>query len=185
MPYGRRRYGGPRVRRSTKPAVMTSTGVQAKKRSKCAGCGQHIQVGEAFTRLRLTKRYAHPCGTCHVTPKRAKRFHPTCVPADINTAMGFDPSAVHSAAPASRGGAVPPPPMPKTFEDVALESLVLLEAALILKVQRDRKTLTPDFEKQFKTFQGIKARVLRPGTLGEGEVATSIALQRIIKMVFA
>ena len=183
MPYGRRRYGGPRVRRSTKPAVMTSTGVQAKKRSKCAGCGQPIQVGDAFTRLRLIKQHVHPCSTCHVTPKRAKRFHMTCVPTDVNTAMGFDPSV--APTPAARGGAVPPPPLPKSFEDVALESLVLLEAALVLKVRRDRTMLTPDFEKQLKTFQGIKARVLRPGTAGEGEVATSIALQRIIKMVFA
>lgn len=186
MAYRRRRFGGPRRAAST--PVMQSTGVQAKRKSKCAGCGQPINVGEQFTRLRLRKRYAIPCGTCSHMPKRAKRFHMQCVPADVNKAMGFDPTK-HQAPPsdpyARPSGAVPPPPKPKTAFDTTLEAMVMLEAALVAQVRERKKPMTPELDNAFKQFQNIKQRILRPGTPGEGEAALNVGLQKLVKLVLS
>jgi hypothetical protein len=106
--------------------------------------------------------------------------------------MGYDPAAHVGHAHASQGAAVPPPMKPKTQSDLNLEALASLEAALVCKVKplmrlnmtTKKMELPPEIEKQFKTFQGIKARVLRPGTEAEGEVALPIALKRIIDMIY-
>lgn len=64
-------------------------------------------------------------------------------------------------------------------------ALAALENALVLKAAQKPGFITPEVEKQFKTFEGIKARALRPGTADEGETATSIAIQRLVKMVYS
>lgn len=160
---------------------------KTKSRRKCAACAQILTMGEPIVRLRLKKAFQLPCSGCGHLPAKLKFFHAACVPGDINKAMGYDPNAHgHGTTPppsASYGGAVPPPPKPKTPEQYALEALAALEQAVIARAQR--QGVTKEMEAAFKQFQGIKARVLRPGTPAEGETATSIALQRIIKMVYA
>jgi len=165
--------------------VLTSTGVQAGSRTRCHGCLLHINIGDPFVRLRLQKRFRFPCATCTVAPKASKRYHTACEPVDKHKAMGFDPN-VHGHAPATplpNGGAVAPPPRPPTVEETALLALIALETALVTRAAH--KGVTPELESAFKKFQGIKARVLRPGTPAEGEVATSLAIQQIVKLVYA
>jgi hypothetical protein len=154
---------------------------KTKSKRKCAACKSHLTVGELVVRLRLKKRFQAPCSTCGHLPPKLKYFHEACAPTDINAAMGFDPNA--GATVSTSGGAVPPPPKPVSAEDAALAALASLEHAVIIRAAR--KGVTPEMEKAFKTFQGIKARVLRPGTVPEGEVATHIALKRIIDLVYA
>jgi hypothetical protein len=171
--------------------VLESAGVQAKRKSKCAGCGLSINVGETFLRLRLRKRFAVACAACSHVPKRAKRFHSACRPADVNAAMGFDPSKVVAPPPFGAplhqkpSGAVPPPPKPPSPQEVTLAAIAQLEGALIAQLRSRQKAMTPALEKEFKTFQGIKSRALRPGTPGEEQNAMSLSLQRLVKMVFA
>lgn len=171
----------PRRRKFGAKAAVTSAEIPLPRKSKCAQCKQPLVVGETVLRLRLKRAYQVPCTGCGHKPSKLKFYHVACAPQDINKAMGHDP-AVHAAA-VNSGGACAPPPKPKTVSTLELEALAALEACVVARAAR--KGVTPEIEKQFKTFQNIKARVLRPGSAGEGEVATSIALQRIIKMVFA
>jgi hypothetical protein len=150
------------------------------RKSTCRHCGQAIAKGDTATRLRLKKRFQQPCTGCGHKPAKLKYFHTACCPTDINLAMGYDP-AMHAGAPSATCSA-PPPPKPKTLEDINLEALASLEAAVVAKAQK--RGVTPEMEKAFKTFQNIKARVLRPGTPGEGEAAINVALKRIIDLVF-
>lgn len=184
------RFGRHRTsHRAVKPAVMTSTGVQAGNRTACHGCKQSINVGEPFTRLRLQKRYAVPCGSCGVAPKRAKRYHTQCVPTDLNAAMGFDPTKHASFTPprpaANNGGAVPPPPKPKPASELTLEAMVMLEAALKAQLKQRQRPMTPELEADFRKLAGMKAHVVRPGNANEGDTALTLALQRLVKMVLS
>jgi len=149
-----------------------------KRTGKCRGCGGVLTAGETVVRLRLKKTFQAPCNGCGHKPAKLKVFHTHCVPSDINRAMGVDPTR----APQAPGGAVPPPAKPQTPEDAALVALSALEHAL--KVRAARRGVTPELEKAFKTFQGIKARVLRPGTPAEGETAECIAIKRIVDLVY-
>lgn len=180
----RRRFGA-------HSAVTQSTCV-LKRKSKCRGCGHSMNVGETATRLRLKKSIAaNGCPSCSRKLVKLKNFHPACCPADINKAMGYDPAA-HTAS-TNPHASCPPPPKPKTSQDLDLEALATLEAALLARVRpkmrmnplTHKMELPPDIEKAFKTFQNIKARVLRPGTPGEGEAATNVAIKRIVDLVFA
>lgn len=195
--FGRRHPFGAKPPRSP---VKESHGVQKGRASKCATCGGRIEPGDAFIRLRLSKRWRHPCATCGTQPRAAKRFHPSCKPTDVYKAMGVNPNQqpghMHNPPPGqpippSMGGAVPPPPKPKTPDELALEALVTLEAALIAKVRpkmviKDGKlSMPPELEAMWKKMQGLKARVLRPGTPAEGEVATSLLIQQLVKAVYA
>lgn len=169
--------------------------VVLKRKTKCRACLQAMAAGETAVRLRLKKSIAAVgCPTCSRKLVKLKNFHTTCAPVDINKAMGYDASA-HQHVPtpgAPDTSSVPPPPKPKSQQDLNLEALASLEAALVCKVKpllklnptTRKMELPPDVEKQFKTLQGIKARVLRPGTEAEGEVALPIALKRIIDMVY-
>lgn len=172
----RRRFGAGGSR-----AVVTQSTAILKRKTKCRACGLAMNVGETATRLRLKKAIAAVgCVTCSRKLTKLKTYHVACCPADINKAMGYDPNA-HASH--SAGASIPPPPKPKTVEDLNLEALATLEAALLARARRSG--ITPEMEKGFKTFQNIKARVLRPGTPGEGEAATNVALKRIIDLVFA
>lgn len=138
-----------------------------------------MAVGETCTRLRLKKALAiFGCVTCSRRLVKLKNYHTACCPPDINKAMGYDPAA-HQA---SVNHTVPPPPKPKTTQDLDLEALASLEAALLGRARA--RGVTPEMKKAFATFNNIKARVLRPGTPGEGEAATCVSLKRIIDMVF-
>lgn len=177
--------------RSAPDPIMQSTGVQAHSRATCAGCKAKIEVGEQFTRVRLRKRYAKPCVTCNVTPKRSRRFHTRCVPPDPAKFMGFD-AAAHAAAQATHAQqawnqtahTAAPPPKPPSYEELALASLSKLEETLLAAVQQRKVKMTPELDKEFKTYQGIKSRALRPGTPAEGTTATYLAIQRLVKLVF-
>jgi len=142
-------------------------------------------VGDTYVKLKLGKRYATPCPTCTLQPKTSRRFHTACVPTDLNAAMHFDPNAWaarHTYATPPPTTQAAPPPKPKGYGELCLDSLVVLEAALVAKARE--RGLTEEMKTAFKTYQGIKARVLRPGTAAEGEVATSLAIQRLVKLVF-
>ena len=170
-----------RRRRFGTKAAVTSAEISLPRKSKCAECKQPLVVGELVLRLRLKKAYQVPCTGCGHKPSKLKFFHPACAPDDINKAMGHDPAV--AAVNVAGSDACAPPAKPKTIESLDLAALVALASCVVARAAR--KGVTPENEKAFQTFQNIKARVLRPGTPGEGEVATSIALQRIIKMVFA
>lgn len=197
----RRRFGG----RRSRSAVTQSTTV-LKRKSKCRGCGQTLNVGDTVTRLRLKKSIAIVgCVTCGRRLVKLKNYHPRCCPTDINKAMGYDPTAHVHGVPPPVAASVPPPPKPKTPQDLQLEAIAALEAALMPKARalgvgpahtklHGLDQHPPKYvdgckacaiEKAFKTFQGVKARVLRPGTPAEGEMATPIALKRIIDLAFA
>lgn len=180
MAYRRSRFGA-----TARKSAVTHSRVMLPKRRKCKGCGVMIEPGEYVTRLRLKKHLATPCVTCGHKLTKVKVFHDACVPRDLNQAMGYDPSKFtgHTYAPAAN--VVPPPPKPPTAQDAALAAITALEAALVAKLRNNPAGLTPELKKNFETLQGIKARVARPGTAQEGEVATSLALQRLVKMVFA
>jgi hypothetical protein len=171
----RRRFG-------TSRAAVTQSLCILKRKSKCRACGQPLALGDTVTRLRLKKSFQMPCTGCGHKPSKLKYFHTACVPADINKAMGYDPAMHTGTAHAAPGNSVPPPPKPRTLEDINLEALAALEAAVIAKAKK--RGVTPEMEKAFKTFQNIKARVLRPGTPGEAEAATNVALKKIIDLVF-
>ena len=174
-----------------KPAVAQSN-LRQRRRGSCKGCGQTIEAGDPIVKLTLRKVHRVPCVTCSHVPVGTKRYHPDCVPSDINKAMGYDPLARQRAAYHQHTPDVTtaPPPKPKTSREADLTALDALQQALILKA-KPMMMLPPtdprrvELESQFKTFQGIKARMLRPGTDAEGAVATSLALQRIVKLVYS
>lgn len=167
-----------RRRAAATPVVVRE--ILATRKGHCKACSGTFLPGEPIVKLRLKKAYRGGCTTCGHKLLGVKSYHSRCQPADANAAMGFDPSV----NPGSHNGACAPPPKPPTFEDAALAALAALEHALVIKVSRTRGGVTPELEAKFKTFQNIKARVLRPGTPAEGEVATHLALRKIIELVF-
>jgi hypothetical protein len=164
-------------------AVTVKT-VFPKRAGKCAGCKQRIEPGAEARQVRLGKRFRLACTGCGKVPVGKKKFHPTCVPADLNKTMGYDPSRFVTApvytAPTH---AVAPPPKPPTFDELALASLLALEKAMAFKQVSAKNA--PAVRDALAKYQKIKARALRPGTPGEGEVATSLAIQQLVKLVFA
>lgn len=178
----RRRFGG----RRTAGGVVTSN-TFAKKRGKCRGCQSPFAVGDAVVRLRLKKHLRAPCGTCGHKLVGIKWYHPTCMPLDVNAAMGFDPTA-HQPLPTPKatGGSVAPPPTPPSSEDAALAALAALENALLMRLAR--MTITDELETKFKTLQGIKARALSPScTPAERHTAIKLSLTRaseLVKLVY-
>jgi hypothetical protein len=212
--YNRRRrhnpFGSPR---SARIAVTETTGVQTRRRSKCKGCGLSIEVDAPFTKLRLKKRFRAPCTSCSHKPVGSKKFHPACVPTDKNAAMGYDPNSVSgtnywckscnfqqpmpfgvfcpscgkdpNVYKAAASASVAPPPKPKTAKEITLEAIVKFEEALVTQIRQRQKPMTPELEGEFKKFQGIKARILRPSTDGEEQAATVVGLQRLIKLVLS
>lgn len=178
MAFNRRRWKA-RATRQPKAAV-TSDSIVMQRKGRCATCKHRLSPGDLVMRLRLMKRYQQACTTCGHNPALLKYYHETCAPQDLNRAMSYDPNTPAT----SQGGAVSPPAKPKTVEALELEALAALETCVVARASRQGR-ITPELEAKFKTFQNIKARVLRPGTPGEGEAATAVALSRIIKMVFA
>lgn len=183
---------------STRAAVNVSGGTQGlkkdgkqtDKRTRCAGCSGMIEAGQPFTRLRLRPDLAQPCGTCNVAPKKSKRFHAHCAPSDEagkNKAMNYDPMRTQSTStytpPPTVSRTVAPPPLPPSVEDRQVEALNAIVACIKARVGKDQsliEKLAPDF----KTFQGISARALRPGTPEEGIVAMKMAFTRALKLIF-
>lgn len=189
--FRRRRSRFGRQPRATNP-VIQSTGVQTKRRSKCKGCLQPIEVGDKFVRLRLRKRFKVACATCGAEPKGAKRFHEACVPTDINKAMGYDPNRPRPGVPpppppgAPRNGAVPPPPKPKSAEEHFEDALASLEVALASRLRKAGKKLEdPTFEgaADFRKYQGLKARMIRGSTPGEVQAARNVGFEKLAKLV--
>lgn len=177
-------FGGARTRRGSGDAVTRSDVPmpKTKSRRRCAGCNIHLELGEAVVRLRLKKRFQQPCSVCSHKPAKLKFFHVACVPADINKAMGFDPTSNgHAVA----GGACAAPPKPMSAADAALAALAAIDKAIGRKLA-EQPSLQKDaaFAATFKTYQGCKARALRPGTESEGTVAMKMAIKKILDLVF-
>jgi hypothetical protein len=186
MPRRRHMWGGARRTRGSRAAV-TSSAVpmpKTKSRRKCAACGVHLTLGEAVVRLRLKKQYQVPCSVCSHRPAKLKFFHAACAPADINKAMGYDANAVAAA-----GGTPPttaaPPPKPMSAADAALAALAAIDKAIGRKIAENRALQNdPAFQATFKTYQGCKARALRPGTDQEGQVAMKMAVKKVLDLIF-
>lgn len=180
----RRRFSKRGRTAGVREAVRVSY-LNQRRRGACKGCHSPIEAGDPIAKLTLRKIHRVPCGTCKHVPVGSKRYHVGCLPSDINAAMGYDPVArarANAHAAHTNVTAPPPPPKTQTPAEAALVALDALERFLIAKVKV--KGITPEIEAQFKTYQNIKARALRPGTAAEGEVATSLALQRLVKLVF-
>lgn len=179
--YRRRRFGRPGAAAPIKEETRVAT-----RRQRCRACQGTIAVGESSVRFMLRRQFRRPCGSCGNEPRRVKWFHTACRPADVNKAMGFNPNAANTYAPlpTSKQASVAPPPKPPSAEELGLQAIVTLEAALVARVREKKLPMTTDLTNAFKTFQNIKARVLRPGTPAEGEVAMNIALQHIVKLAF-
>jgi hypothetical protein len=160
---------------------VTSSQKTAKKKKKCAACHSEIPAGELHVVLLLRKAYRGSCATCHRKLSPRKRYHTGCAPVDAQSAMGYN-----SAVPPTPGAVPPkaPPPKPQTAEDAVLAAFAAFEHAIVIRSQRQPASLTDEVRKQFKTYQGLKARSLRPGTEAEGETAMKIALKRIVDLVF-
>lgn len=94
---------------------------------------------------------------------------------------GASQSAPPPRNPASNS--VPPPrPAGNTANEMLLNILPNLEAALVKKAKESG--LTPDMEDAFATYRKCTALAMRPGTAGEGNAALKQALRRIIDLVF-
>lgn len=186
MAYGRRRRFGFGGRRTSSP-VTSHTGA-ARKRGRCVACRSYFEKGDQIITLKLKKRYA--LLACGHTLKRSKKFHTGCVPQDIITAMGYDPAKAGQYVPPPPPSAqhnVAPPPKPASHEDLALSALLAVENAIKARAKAV-KTIDPvqykEIAEKFKTFQGIKARALRPGTEHEGTTAMKLALRKGLDIVF-
>jgi hypothetical protein len=179
MPRGRRRFGfGGR-----RSAPVTSHQLPARKRGRCASCRGYYEKGDIITTLKLKKAYR--VLACGHTLKGAKRFHTACAPPDITSAMGYDPTKAGAYVPPTTTAA--PPPKPPTHDELALAALLAIEQAVKSRA-RAVKGIDPvaykDIADKFKTFQGLKARALRPGTPEEGNVAMKMAMKRALDIVF-
>jgi len=181
--YHRRRFGG-----ASLIAVKVILKVRKGKRGRCDACGLHVEVGDAYTVLKLDKRFAPPCASCSLVPKLSKRFHTACVPPDVNAAMGYDPDKTAPAyvpPPCRPSGAVPPPPKPLSAFELTLTALLAVETALKRRIAENPALINnADLEATLKTYNGCKARALRPGTDPEGHVALKMSLKRAIDLVF-
>jgi hypothetical protein len=198
MPRRRSRFGrtsGP------KPAVKQSN-LRQRRRGACKGCGMTIEAGDPIVKLTLRKVHRVPCVTCSHVPVGTKRYHPGCVPSDINKAMGYDPlararQAAHQHTAPTPSVTAAPPPKPQSTADAQLAALLALEHALMLKLKNDpnawtikpvnglpKRVLKDEIESEFKTIQGIKARAVRPGTEAEGAVAMKMAFTRLLKLAY-
>lgn len=201
MAYHRRRRFGTRSRTAVTSSTLT-LGTRTDKRTgrekhfKCKACKARLMPGDNVIRLRLKKIYQQPCLTCGHKPTKLKYFHVACAPQDINKAMGFDLNAANAAAQnAALGGNMPdpgrhahqvaPPPKPQTALDAVMSALVGVENALKRRIA-ENPALQRDVELAalLKTYNGCKARFLRPGTDKEGDVAMKMTLKKCIDIVF-
>lgn len=168
-----------RRRRRFGSSAVTSSQTVARRKTKCRACGGEIAIGDTVVRLRLKKHLRGGCVTCGHKLTGIKWYHDHCAPADPQAAMGYSPGAPPSSDTSSVK--VPPPQKPRSADDLFLAALVALEDALRRKVAGDA-TAQAALEKEFKTYQGIKARALRPGTPAEGVTALKMALNRAVAM---
>lgn len=186
MAYGRRRrsFGFGSGRRTGSP-VSTSQ-LAARKRGRCAACRQFFEKGNTIHVVKLKKRFRTL--SCGHSLKGTKKFHTHCAPPDPVAAMGFDPAKAGAfVPPATQSGAVPPPPKPMGHEDLALAALLAVETAIKARAKEVKRVDPKQYEEiasAFKTFQGIKARALRPGTEHEGTTAMKLALRKGLDIVF-
>lgn len=178
----------PKFQKNAPTAIKETSGVQVKQ-GHCFGCNSKILPGENYVRFMLAKRYRVPCASCNTEPRKARRYHDRCRPADVNKAMGFDPTAhVHNTyvpPPPSAAQGIPPPPKPPTADELGLTAVLALEAALIARLRENPALKTDELRKKFKTFQNVKSRVLRPGTDEEGDTATAVAMKQLITIVYS
>lgn len=183
MPHARRRR---RFTGRTSAASVTQRNSVARRRGKCRACRTFFEQGETIAVLRLPKslRLAGACATCNHKLVGIKKYHVACLPTDWNAAMGFDPTKTYtSAPPPSAAHKVPPPPKPLTPEDAAMNALLAIETAVKTRA-RGNPAYIAEVEKLFKTYQGLKARALRPGTPEEGLTAMKIAMKKALDLVF-
>lgn len=188
MAYHRRRRRFGSVNRG---AVLQSTMI-ARKRSKCRACSLPFEKGDEVVRLRLRKTFRNPCVTCGHKLLGVRWYHPTCVPLDLNKAMGFDPAQPYGAAPATTGAPPPPPthqvsppPKPQTAADASLSALLAIENALKRRLA-ENPALAKDVQvaKTLDTYNGCKAHALRNKNDNEARLGMKNALKRSLDLIF-
>lgn len=219
-------------RRNSRTSPIKEFVMKAGRSTTCATCKQKVTPGDEVLKLKVKKRYRQACATCDNTTV-SRYFHntPACIPVDKKKAMGFDPNRARTMHyncmncgftqhtpfgkhcgncgedPNNRknaGGAVPPPPKPKSAEDLTLEAVASLEKAVIAQMTQRKKPM-PGHDPvrckgnraagvapqpcavcaEFNKWQGIKQRILRPGTPGEGDAALLVGLQRLVKLALS
>lgn len=99
--------------------------------------------------------------------------------------MGYDPTHVNPTAYVPPSHTVPPPPAPKTTTELKVESVLAFEAALAAGIRDRSVARTTELADALGKLTNIKARILRPGTPGEGDAAVNVALKKLIDLVFA
>jgi hypothetical protein len=187
----RHRFGRTPRFKTPKPAVK-QVQVEQKRRTRCRGCGGFIEKGEQVYRLVLNKKHRGPCSSCGTVPKKAKRYHLTCLPADINKAMGHNPTAAPPPPPpfghSSPFGPPPsakvaPPPKPPSARDSALAALLAMETAVVRRMAEDG--ITPEAKKAYELYNKLKKLALDKGAFdNEAKQALRNAMTTIVKIVF-
>lgn len=188
----RRMHGRPRFGRPARMPIKVIELIRTGKNGACDACGTAIPLGDTYVQLRMQTWARLPCAHCNQTPLKMRKYHKACVPTDINKAMGYDPT-IHQAHSSVAPGFVPPPthqvappPKPKTSKELQIEGLLVLEGALSAAFREgvvNKKD--PAVEKAVSTLNGIKARIIQPGSQGEQDAAINVALKKIIDLVFA
>jgi hypothetical protein len=162
----RSRYGGYRKPRTKKirPLVRVRERI-AKKGGRCAGCRSRYEKGDEITVVIVKQRKYHR-HTC--VPANAGQMPTAGAP---NGPIANTPDAVVKAFASNW-----------TIGEAKLVAIQAFENAMVVVAKNS--TITPEMEKAFDRFNKIKARVIRPGTDAEGQVAFRLAITEIAKNFF-
>jgi hypothetical protein len=185
MAYRRRRRFG-----TSAGAVLQST-MAARRRSKCRACHLPFEKGDTVVRLRLRKSFRQPCVTCGHKLLGVRWYHTQCVPIDLEKAMGYDPQGTRTQAPPPAAAPVTahshqaaPPAKPLSVREALIAWMLAGEAALKRKLAENPALMkNKDLDAVVKTYNGCKARFLRPGTDAEGELSMKMALKKLVDVV--
>lgn len=157
-----RRYRFSTTRRATRTKKVRSPirvkSRTAKKGGKCTGCKGQYVAGDPITVVWVKRRTFHTG---------------TCVPPGIDQIS----TIVGVAQPTAQR------PMPKTAGEAAMDALLALENALVLRAKT--VGITEEMEKSFDRYNKLKGMALRPGSDNEGRQAMKLATVELVKLVFA
>lgn len=151
------RFGATQRKRKVRNPITVRQRV-TKKGGRCAGCRQRYEIGDNVTVVKVKRRVFHTA---------------SCVPPNIDQ-IGTIIGQQNTGAPVT---------MPKTHGEAAMDAMVRLENALVLRAKA--VGITDEMEKIFDRYQKLKGMALRPGSDNEGRMAMVQSLIALVKLVFA